>query len=298
MEKEISLKNAKIAFEQADYLKAKAQLEVLYGENQTFTVNYLLFQVLVQLNELTSAMQIANDYLKEYIADNNKLQAYFEVVVAAGQQIFAWQLLQNLKQYMNDGEIAFFKQILEKADMKYQTEHQREVNELKRQYRYLGVNELVVQRQLVKAAQALDYATYTTITSQLLKDDNINAFIRVNLLDELRKLDYAREVEFVDAFLNCHLLVPSELAELEKMASYQVMQNSLLADTNLTDNQKMLFWKDLTLKMILLYPTNEQFLSSESNWYEILLNDKTCEMSSKETKMRDILEAEVQKWQV
>ncbi|QYH53643.1 hypothetical protein [Liquorilactobacillus nagelii] len=107
--------NKQSQFEQAEkflmqkkYFQASELLTKCYSQHQNFRTNYLLFKALTKSQQDHAAVDLAQDYLNSYIADND---LFLELLKAMGQdhQYIAMRILyQQLEPCMKDTEQTFF----------------------------------------------------------------------------------------------------------------------------------------------------------------------------------------------
>ena len=73
------------ALEKSDFSQAKELLLQAYQAKKTFKVNYLLFTALKELRDHQMASLLAEDYLLDYLRDDQKLTEYVTEMIYAGK---------------------------------------------------------------------------------------------------------------------------------------------------------------------------------------------------------------------
>ena len=88
---------AEEAYKNKDYTKARKLLEKEYLEKKTFRTNYFLFLVFLKIEDYIAAYETANEYIRQYIIDNEKFKKYQKAAIFAGMNV----KLQELSIYLN-----------------------------------------------------------------------------------------------------------------------------------------------------------------------------------------------------
>lgn len=137
MEQEL-FKKAREAFENGNYDEAIQLMERLYVDQRTFHNNYFLFKVLKKDQQWERAVKVANEFLKEYIQNNDYFYQYFDCMLHSGDVLGSFKLYLNLKKYLNLEEEQNLQTKLKLYPSYLTKEQQQTKQETLRKLKYLG----------------------------------------------------------------------------------------------------------------------------------------------------------------
>lgn len=95
---------AEEAYKNKDYTKARKLLEKEYLEKKTFRTNYFLFLVFLKIEDYIAAYETANEYIRQYIIDNEKFKKYQKAAIFAGMNVKLQELSNNIFEYATESE--------------------------------------------------------------------------------------------------------------------------------------------------------------------------------------------------
>ena len=282
-----------LALEQKNYAKAVENLEKAYADKKTFKLNYLLFSAFKGLNEHAEASLIAEDYLLDYIRDNEKLSEYVKEAILAGKVRKIQMTLDLMGGFMTSNEADSFSKLFEKTLA--QARKDRSVADIKRQLAHLGALDTLGQRKLVSQADCLTIEEFKEAVVNDLNDPYVHPVVRASLLDELRYLGSKEKVRYRLFSGEEQEFIPANLKELDEYLMYQHLVMLLENDDTISEDLRPAMFAELRLKLQLLYPKLALY-QDPAQLYRVLLQKD--DMSEAETALANELEKSLKQWNV
>ncbi|WP_270518723.1 hypothetical protein, partial [Ligilactobacillus salivarius] len=187
---------AEEAYKNKDYTKARKLLEKEYLEKKTFRTNYFLFLVFLKIEDYIAAYETANEYIRQYIIDNEKFKKYQKAAIFAGMNVKLQELSNNIFEYATESEQKEFDENQQMLLTDYLNKDSK--LELMKRLSYLGVFPLFQQRKILKDAYGLSVDDFFINTKKILIDSNIHPLLKSNILDDYRKLNLEETVQYTD----------------------------------------------------------------------------------------------------
>lgn len=266
---------AQQAFLNHDYRQAGILATELYMEKKTLRTNRFLFKVLIKEKRYEDAYNLASDYLQEYIQNNDWLEEYIETGVWAGKSILIEQLLIQINPYMKRNEQKKFEKAC--ALSNYWCEKKEYLKKIERKLRYLGSLSFNEQRVIYQQSYALSKNDWKKNIGELLENEDVHIFLRVTILDDLRKLKITDELVFLNIQGLRNKVVPANFLSLEDTEVYNYYQDYFKTRVEKGDILASTQWDDFKLKLMLLYPDfkgAKKVLGEYKKWYA-LFKDST-----------------------
>ncbi len=173
---------AEEAYKNKDYTKARKLLEKEYLEKKTFRTNYFLFLVFLKIEDYIAAYETANEYIRQYIIDNEKFKKYQKAAIFAGMNVKLQELSNNIFEYTTESEQKEFDKNQQTLLTDYLNKNSK--LELMKQLSYLGIFSLFQQRKILKDAYGLSVDDFFINTKKILIDSNIHPLLKSNILDD------------------------------------------------------------------------------------------------------------------
>lgn len=282
------------AFEKGDLDKAITNFMAAYQDKKTFKLNYLLFKALENAGQYDNAGQIADDYVMDYLKDETKFLEYVKVMVLAGQ-------IRKIEMTLGLVKALFPAQQAKRLQVQFEktlaeVRSPQEVEELKKQFKYLGANDVITQRQIFEKAKLLTITEFETLCQGVLSDPDVHVLIRSAILDELRYLGSEQAVDYLLFEQEIRTFVPADLKELSDYLMYQRLTQLLAADGSVAPDLKQATLAELTLKLQLLYPQLTRPFQDPEKLYRVLLNHPSND--EKEIEFATELEKSLQAWEI
>jgi hypothetical protein len=292
------LPNKQSQFEQAEkflmqkkYFQASELLTKCYSQHQNFRTNYLLFKALTKSQQDHAAVDLAQDYLNSYIADND---LFLELLKAMGQdhQYIAMRILyQQLEPCMKDTEQTFFDETI------LQFEQQADPLWIRKIVFESAGMELVPpseQRRLLKKIYSLPVKLLVNIAPNILASTTIHPLIKVDLLDTLRKLKINESFDFVFINGEHYQVSPAKLPN-EQSSEVKKRLFALLPDH--TDQALLVAQQaEISLKLLLLYPFATTIIKVNHGWLDALVKGETAALSISEKEIAVKLTELLDQW--
>lgn len=285
---------AEEAYKNKDYTKARKLLEKEYLEKKTFRTNYFLFLVFLKIEDYIAAYETANEYIRQYIIDNEKFKKYQKAAIFAGMNVKLQELSNNIFEYTTESEQKEFDKNQQKLLTDYLNKNSK--LELIKQLSYLGVFPLFQQRKILKDAYGLSVDDFFINTKKILIDSNIHPLLKSNILDDYRKLNLEETVQYTDYKNVVKILDVRKLKEIEEYKIYKKIYKEF-KQLPIDDFEKDLKWKEIVLKLMVLYPFNDIEQNLEQNLIYILLcNDEFKVLNEQELAFSKKLEDYIEQW--
>ena len=285
---------AEEAYKNKDYMKARKLLEKEYLEKKTFRTNYFLFLVFLKIEDYIAAYETANEYIRQYIIDNEKFKKYQKAAIFAGMNVKLQELSNNIFEYTTESEQKEFDKNQQTLSTDYLNKNSK--LELMKQLSYLGIFPLFQQRKILKDAYGLSVDDFFINTKKILIDSNIHPLLKSNILDDYRKLNLEETVQYTDYKNTVKTLDVKKLKEIEEYKIYKKIYKEF-KQLPMNDFEKDLKWKEIVLKLMVLYPFNDIEQNLEQNLIYILLcNDEFKVLNEQEIAFSKKLEDYVEQW--
>lgn len=285
---------AEEAYKNKDYTKARKLLEKEYLEKKTFRTNYFLFLVFLKIEDYIAAYETANEYIRQYIIDNEKFKKYQKAAIFAGMNVKLQELSNNIFEYTTESEQKEFNKNQQTLLTDYLNKNSK--LELMKQLSYLGVFPLFQQRKILKDAYGLSVDDFFINTKKILIDSNIHPLLKSNILDDYRKLNLEETVQYTDYKNTVKILDVRKLKEIEEYKIYKKIYKEF-KQLPMDDFEKDLKWKEIVLKLMVLYPFNDIEQNLEQNLIYILLcNDEFKVLNEQELAFSKKLEDYIEQW--
>lgn len=285
---------AEEAYKNKDYTKARKLLEKEYLEKKTFRTNYFLFLVFLKIEDYIAAYETANEYIRQYIIDNEKFKKYQKAAIFAGMNVKLQELSNNIFEYTTESEQKEFDKNQQTLLTDYLNKNSK--LELIKQLSYLGVFPLFQQRKILKDAYGLSVDDFFINTKKILIDSNIHPLLKSNILDDYRKLNLEETVQYTDYKNTVKILDVRKLKEIEEYKIYKKIYKEF-KQLPMNDFEKDLKWKEIVLKLMVLYPFNDIEQDLEQNLIYILLcNDEFKVLNEQELAFSKKLEDYIEQW--
>ncbi|TXJ78158.1 outer membrane protein assembly factor BamD [Ligilactobacillus salivarius] len=285
---------AEEAYKNKDYTKARKLLEKEYLEKKTFRTNYFLFLVFLKIEDYIAAYETANEYIRQYIIDNEKFKKYQKAAIFAGMNVKLQELSNNIFEYTTESEQKEFDKNQQTLLTDYLNKNSK--LELMKQLSYLGIFPLFQQRKILKDAYGLSVDDFFINTKKILIDSNIHPLLKSNILDDYRKLNLEEIVQYTDYKNTVKTLDVKKLKEIEEYKIYKKIYKEF-KQLPMNDFEKDLKWKEIVLKLMVLYPFNDIEQNLEQNLIYILLcNDEFKVLNEQELAFSKKLEDYIEQW--
>ncbi|EJE99064.1 hypothetical protein [Liquorilactobacillus mali] len=281
-----------IAFlEDKNYKKAQKLLAECYLEKKNFRTNFFLFQACYGQSDFKEASRLADEYLIEYLSDNKKFESLILAKMMAGDVIGTHKLYLQVKKYMNTAEKNHFFGLIKKEESKIELE---KMQELKKSLLYCGAFSKIRQRKILQKSYNLPLDDFKETAQKLLCDENVHQFVKVSILDDLRQLNDNREAPYLFIDGKLYKIKPSGLHVFEETKLFSSLKQQIISEQN--DNNDLLRWNEIKLKLSLLYPFEEKIIGNSQKWKGLLMLENIRNYSIEEQDLARKLEELLVEW--
>ncbi|HIZ96902.1 MAG TPA: hypothetical protein H9803_09425 [Candidatus Ligilactobacillus excrementavium] len=290
--------DAEKALRDENYSLAVELFSSLYSEQKSARENFFLVKALAGTGQFEAALEIAQEYMNSYLAEDQRLVFYIYIAVNAKQALKVYQLLESLKPYMTEKESQLFYGKLDLEVKRFYEQNNRSVTKQKKQLQYLGLVSPLEQRKIAKEANALTYQDFIDSVKPALIDENVHPLVRASFLNDLRLLNVSEKVAYLPFLRDKLILCPEELQGIQETKLFKNYAAQLLGNITRPVNISQQILGEITLKLMLLYPDFTEIKRDQDLWMHVLLNEKSfLDSDGPYAKIADDLEKSIAKWQ-
>lgn len=280
------------------YRKAVSLLTACYQENATFRVNYLLTQALAKTGDYAAAYATAKDYPQEYLEDDDYFVQYIEYGCRAGDVLEIIMLLTGISRFLSTSEKKRFSRIINRATGQYWDDQSTTAAQVANQLAHCGGEGVLIQRQRVKAANALTLQQFVDASRLPLIDQAVHPLVRATLMDDLRRLGVSHYVTIQPLIGSPQRVVPGDLEALDDAPVVRhYRQETIECESEKPLALRLQQYAEMRLKLMVLYPFQDDVIDDVERWRMILLNQQD-KLSTKEQEEARLLERTIQQWRV
>ncbi len=263
---------AEKALAEKNYVLATEIFTKLYQERSSARANFFLVRSLAGQGEFKEAFEIAEEYLKSYLCEDDRFIFYIHVAVFAKNGIGIEKILARLTPYMTEYESRLFNTTLAKEVAEFSSIHPSNLKKAFKDIRYLGSLSPIKQRGAVQEAQQFSRSDFVKVAGIVMLDPNVHPLIRASFLNDLRLIKVQEKMGYLTFMHKRAALIPANLPDLEQMDFFKNYKNKLLDDADRPPDVSEQILRELTLKLMLLYPSYSEIKQNNALWYHILLD--------------------------
>ena len=284
------LKKAQLAYNNHEYKHAVELLESVYLNRKNFHNNYLLFKGFIKNHQWDLAVNVANDFVLDYIQNDNYFFQYFECLLRSGNILNGFILFNKLKSYLNGFEQDCLEQKL-KHYSDYLNEEQRQIkNEVVKSLRYLGGYPIYKQQYVLQNLKLLSPEELLSNSTSALVDSNVPCIVRLSIIDILRKVAQEK-VTVLNLFMDPVEVNLGKLQGIEDMQILREIKNRILSSDKIAEALKPKVIHEMKLKLIVMYSELDK-LDRETICKIVF---ESGEKSSEIQKIENIISNEIEK---
>lgn len=276
------------------YQKAYSEFLLLYENQKNFHNNYYLFVAALNNHQYNDAYQIASEYLREYIVDNEKFNYYIKAGVLAGKNIAIQKLLYNLGIYMSATEKMTLDRIRDQNERLYWSNKGRSnIKNLVKKFSFIGAQPVIDQRQILQQAYSLPKKEFVDTALKVVQDAYVHPIIKSTILDDLRQLNVDRDIQYSNFLEEMISLNPRLLQPLERTSVFKAVQHHIdeIEEKNIQAEE---YRKEYRLRELLLYPFIFSDLEDEDLIAVIISEEKS--LSAVRKKLISQIENSISQW--
>ncbi|WP_283600708.1 hypothetical protein [Ligilactobacillus aviarius] len=285
------IEKAQQAYDNGHYDQAVALMEEAYLKNKNFHNNYYLFKFLKKDQKWVQAVTVANEYLNEYIQNDDYFYQYFDCRLHVGDVLGCFELLNQLDPYLNSTE----RQTLAQKVKLYPSYLSKEQQELKqnvlRKLKYLGGFSIHEQREILNSVNFLNPQELFLNCRSVFLDQDVPCVVRMSLLNTLRKV-LNNQVKVLNLFNEVIQVDLSKLAPIEELPVYAKIKQRIFDSKKIAEPLKLRMFSEAKMKLFVVYPEIEQI--DQDDLVKIALM-QTENLSSKGTILNQQINREIDK---
>ena len=283
------IEKAQQAYDSGHYDQAVTLMEEAYLKNKNFHNNYYLFKFLKKDQKWIEAVTVANEYLNEYIQNDDYFYQYFDCRLHAGDILECFELLNRLDPYLNSIE----HQILAKKIKSYPSylskKHQELKQETLRKLKYLGGFSVREQREILNNIKLLNPQELFLNCKTVFLDKDVPCVVRMSLLDTLRKVSN-NQIKVLNLFNEGIQVDLSTLAPIEKFPIYAKIRQQILDSKEIAEPLKLRMFSEAKMKLFTVYPEIPQMDQNELLEIALMRGEN---LSAKGKILRSKIDAEI-----
>ncbi|MFK5675839.1 hypothetical protein [Ligilactobacillus sp. LYQ60] len=286
------------ALNDGQYRRATILLTACYQKNATFRVNYLLTRALAKMGDYVAAYATAKDYPREYLENDDYFVQYIEYGCQAGAVLEIVMLLTEISHFLSATEKERFGGVIKRATIQYWNNQSTTATQVMSQLAHCGGEGVLIQRQRVKAANALTPRQFVDASRLPLIDPAVHPLVRATLMDDLRRLAVFRHIMIQPLIGSPQRVVPGSLDALDDAPVVRhYYQEIIECESEEPLALRLQRYAEVRLKLMVLYPFQDDVINDAERWRLILLNQQD-ELSTKEREKAHLLERTIQQWRV
>lgn len=260
----------KEAAAQKNMVEAISYYEEAYGIRQEFPLNYLLVSAYITVGENQEALTLAQEMIKQYLSCIEYMETYTQVLILNHRFLSAHGIINERILMENSGEmraLVGMKKKVRQSELLYQQFEVKKIEELKKELSGLNRCDYYQQLSVIKKAVQLPQEEFFEVAKEILVDGKIHNLVRSWVLEEMSRLHYKKEVEFLWRDNQLHTVVPASLARPQETSSYQRIV--LYLEKELMHNNHILYLdllEEIRIHFALIYPFSDKLIEDPKLW--------------------------------
>lgn len=221
--------SAEKAYQAKDYLKAYHDYQEIYTEHSSFEINQSLVKCLQQLADFAKALEVADDFLDEYLQDPNGFVQIGHLLILDGQYLQARKWIRLAEEFSVISEAASENLV-------------KELDKVEEVQQILGLEDFLGKKQSLLAMdssnQPVSGHTWHVFSQGLTKDQFVslmtellpqltNPFLLPKLVEELVRLGSSQQFELIDYMGGQRQIIPNQLSLLREVPVFSQMRQAV-----------------------------------------------------------------------
>ncbi|MDH6363197.1 hypothetical protein M2139_000172 [Enterococcus sp. PF1-24] len=243
-----------------DLLLAIQHYQAAYQIGATFSLNYILVNLLIEVGENQKAYTLAGDFPQEYLAETDTFKTYWQLLILNRQFLEArkW-LLYFQRQEKYEDFLTIAQQQLAEAEayvLKFEKQRIQRLLTLTDDLATVSLNQ---QFARIKELKELPYEKFIQVSRKLLIQPELNYFSRLRLVEDLVEIAANQEIDFLWYNGEIKTLLPKAMTMPAEVANY-LASAKLLREALEDDNPVMLpaLLDELKLHFAIVYPFSDE----------------------------------------
>ncbi|MDR0921124.1 MAG: hypothetical protein LBM95_01945 [Lactobacillales bacterium] len=274
------------AINQQNFSKAVDYFSKAYEIAPDFPLNFLLTNTLFDLGEVEEALELAQEFKRDYYLHIDYLVFYIQLLVGNHQfvqahQILNERILQDNSEEMN--KLVRVKKEVRHAELLYRQFEKRKINELKEELLQLTKLPAFEQMAQVKKSIQLPQDDFLEVAKVLLLKPETNIFVKSWLIEELSGMNIREKITFLWLNKGERAMIPAELSQPYESQTYKRM--IAMIEKELGNNDPILLInmvEEIRIQFALLYPFADEVIAEPELWALAYLEEYAVDFESHE----------------
>ncbi|WP_086350417.1 hypothetical protein [Candidatus Enterococcus clewellii] len=260
----------KEAAAQKNMQEAISYYEEAYAIRQEFPLNYLMVNTYIAIGENQEALTLAEEMKKQYLSCIEYMETYIQVLILNYQFLSAHGIINERILMENSGEMRALvgvKKKVRQSELLYQQFEVKRIEALKKELKGLNRCDYYQQLSIIRKSAQLPQEEFYEIAKEILVDSKIHNLVRSRVLEELSRLHYKKNVEFLWRDNQLYTVVPATLARPLETSSYQRIV--LYLEKELMHNNHILYLdllEEIRIHFALIYPFSDRLIEEPKLW--------------------------------
>lgn len=224
----------------------------------------------IAIGENQEALTLAEEMKKQYLSCIEYMETYIQVLILNYQFLSAHGIINERILMENSGEMRALvgvKKKVRQSELLYQQFEVKRIEALKKELKGLNRCDYYQQLSIIRKSAQLPQEEFYEIAKEILVDAKIHNLVRSRVLEELSRLHYKKEVEFLWRDNQLYTVVPATLARPLETSSYQRIV--LYLEKELLHNNHILYLdllEEIRLHFALIYPFSDRLIEEPKLW--------------------------------
>ncbi|MCB5951994.1 hypothetical protein LI951_07950 [Enterococcus sp. BWT-B8] len=260
----------KESMKKENVIEAIDYFQEAYAIRQEFSLNYLLVGSYLKSGEKTQALSMIEEMRTEYLSCLEYIETYIQTLILNHRFLTAHGVINDRILKENSGEmrvLVALKKKVRQAELLYQQFEVKKIEKIKNELSKLGSCSYYEQMYLVKKAMSLPQEEFIEVSREILTNKDIHNLVRSWALEELCRIHYRKEVQFLWRDNQVYDIVPASAgAPLDSMAYQRIV---LFLEKELLNNHHVLLLdlqEEIRLHFALLYPFADKIIKDPKLW--------------------------------
>lgn len=276
-------KKAKDEVKNHDFNTATDILLDLYDETDDQQVVLLLGETLFMDQKYVGANRFVEDNFDVFLQQN------FELLTRIYEKNHRYLQLRIIATGLQNEDKINLLEKIEQSEKEYEMKEPNSIASNAREFMHLGAFSADRQREVIKDAEMLPIKQYLAGSKISLIDPDVNPVWRMQLLNNLMRLEFDEPVDFIWIDNTKHQIIPKEVADVEQTNAFKEIQREVNETIGQQDPIKAAQLQVIIkVDMQILFPYIDQVVVEPHKWVEVIMQKMFGDVS-KTTSDKDVL---------
>lgn len=276
-------KKAQTEIENQNFNNATDDLLDLYDETDDQQVVMLLGKTLFMNQKYVSANRLVDDNFDVFLQQN------FELLTCIYEKNHRYLQLRIIATGLQGKDKINLLEKIKQSEKEYEIKEPNSIASNAREFMHLGAFSADRQREVIKDAEMLPIKQYLAGSKMSLIDQDVNPVWRMQLLNNLMRLEVDKPVDFIWIDNTKHQIIPKEVADVEQTKAFKEIQREVNETIGQQDPIKAAQLQVIIkVDMQILFPYIDQVVIEPHKWVEVIMQKMFGDVS-KTTSDKDVL---------